>query len=163
MFRDIYEEADWILGQIRDFKERLDEVHSKAEEELALIRKKYEPEVKLLQNNIRQMEKRLKEICKKQKPVLFAETDRVELKNGAILYHAQWKVKRVRAVLKKLKELGLTEAIKTTESVKWDVLEKWPDEKLFVVGTEKVLKEDFTYELRKEKEGDKRHYRKRKN
>ena len=162
MFKDIYEEADWILGQIRDFKERLDEVHSKAEEELALIRKKYEPEIKLLQNNIQQMEKRLKEICKKQKPVLFAETDRVELKNGAILYHAKWKVRRARAVLKKLKELGLTEAIKVTESVRWDVLEKWSDEKLFIVGTEKVLKEDFTYELYKEKKENKGYYSKHK-
>lgn len=152
MFKDIFEEADWILAQIREFKKRASEIEQEATEEMNRVKAKYETELNILQDSIKGMEKRLKDLCRKEKAFLFEQTDRVDLKHGALLYHAQWRVKRARGVLKRLKELGLTDAIKVVESVRWDVLEKWSDEKLFVCGTEKVLKEDFSYELYQEKE-----------
>ena len=122
-------------------------IQDEAEAEIAKIRGKYVAEIKDLESIIQTLDKKIKTLCKYEREELFAETQRVELQHGALLYHAEWKIKRARGVLDKLEELGMTEAIKVSKSVRWDVLEKWTDEKLFLVGTERKLKESFSYEL----------------
>ena len=149
---DAFKEAEWILSQIREFKKRKEEVENKAEKEIEKIKRKYEPELKILSSNIEEMERRLRDLCKKEKAVLFSRSDRVDLPSGSLIYHAKWWVRRARGVLKRLKELGITNAIKVTETVRWDVIEKWPDEKLFLIGTERILKEEFSYEIWEKKE-----------
>jgi len=54
----------------------------------------------------------------------------------------------VRNVLERLEEMGFSEAVRVAKSVDWDVLERWPDEKLNLVGTERVPKETIEYELK---------------
>jgi len=54
---------------------------------------------------------------------------------------------RVRGMLARLEEIGAVEAIKIVKSVDWDVLDKWTDERLIEVGTERGKKERFAYEI----------------
>jgi len=144
---EAHKEADQLLMEMAGYKCRLKAIQDRAEAEIAKIRGKYVAEIKDLESIIQALDKKIKTLCKYEREELFAETQRVELQHGALLYHAEWKIKRARGVLDKLEELGMTEAIKVSKSVRWDVLEKWTDEKLFLVGTERKLKESFSYEL----------------
>lgn len=47
-----------------------------------------------------------------------------------------------------LEELGYVDGIKIEKSVNWDEIEKWSDERLTAIGTERVTKEEFGYDLR---------------
>jgi len=48
----------------------------------------------------------------------------------------------------RLKAAGFPEAVRVAESVDWDKLSAWPDERLFIVGTDRWVKEEFSYELK---------------
>ena len=87
-------------------------------------------------------------LMKLHKAALFGERDRVDLQNGALLRQVQRKVKRIKKMLARLKETGHTEAIKTVESVDWDQIEKWEDGILKELGTKRVPKEIFAYEVK---------------
>ena len=48
----------------------------------------------------------------------------------------------------KLKAMGFPEAARVAKSVDWDLLSSWPDERLFMVGTHRRVKEEFSNELK---------------
>ncbi len=147
IYPEVYKTADDLLAELKKAKEEHQKYMEQAEKEIRQVREKWLPVLESLETRINTLDRKIKSLAKKNRSEFFSETERVELANGALLYHAKWRVKRARGVLERLEGLGMTEAIKVSKSVKWDVLEKWPDEKLFVVGTERVLKEDFSYEL----------------
>jgi len=75
------------------------------------------------------------------------ESERVDLRFGALLYAIEKRVKRAKDVLQRLEEIGAEEAIIVTKSVDWDVLEGWTDERLIEVGTERKRTEKYSYEV----------------
>ena len=46
-----------------------------------------------------------------------------------------------------LEQLGYTDGIKIEKRVNWAEIEKWSDEKLAAIGTERIEKEEFGYEI----------------
>ena len=145
--RAVCDRLNGLLGEINQHKQKLNGILKQMQAEIDAVKSKYVADVRTLEATIDAIDKQIRDIIKSNKDELFVSTHRCELKNGAVLYQFQWRVKRARGVLKKLKELGYEEAIKVSESVRWDMLEKWPEEKLNMVGTLKILKESFEYEI----------------
>ena len=57
-------------------------------------------------------------------------------------------MKRAKDVLKHLEESGAEDAaFIVTKAVNWEHLEKWSDERLIEVGTERKRTENFTWEI----------------
>lgn len=117
------------------------------EKELEIVRKKFAPTIEQLETEIKTLDGEALAFAKLHAAVLFGDRDRVDLKNGAYLHATTKPVKRVRTMLETLKEQGKDEAIQIIEKVNWDVVETWTDEQLVEVGTERVPKESFAYEL----------------
>lgn len=140
--------ADEILVEIATEKADLARVQKEYEEKLEELKKQYYPLLEAKKTRLRELEKELTKLAKRERLALFAEGDRCELPHGALLLTWTRRVKRARGVLKRLEELGWEEAIVVTKKVNWDVLESWPDEKLVACGTERVVKETVEYELK---------------
>ena len=71
--------------------------------------------------------------------------NRVGARSDVTYKHA---VKRAKAVTPEVLEAhGYLDGVRVEKKVNWDVLEKWPEEKLVAVGTERKTKEDVEYEL----------------
>jgi hypothetical protein len=86
---------------------------------------------------------------KNNKEVLFDETDRLELGNGALLWSEFWKVKRAKTVTPAvLEDLGYLDGLRIEKKINWDVLEEWPEDRLIAVGTERKKKVNLEYELK---------------
>jgi phage host-nuclease inhibitor protein Gam len=117
-------------------------------EAIEAVKERHEAGMNKLQAQINTIEKGLKAYMKKHSAGIFEGDDRVELENGSLLFKVEYRVKQARGVLKKLEELGIDEAVEVSKKVKWNELEKWPVEKLVMVGTEKKRKEIFDYELK---------------
>ena len=79
---------------------------------------------------------------------LFDGEDKVTLVYGILLYGKEYKVSIPRNAIKKIKAQGWEEeAIKTAESVDRAVVEKWPEERLVMIGAQRKPKETYSYEL----------------
>ncbi len=89
-----------------------------------------------------------------EKKVLFADTDVVNLAHGSLIRALVDKVKIPKdreKVIAFCEELGFPEVVKIVKSLDREAVEKWPDERLLLIGAERKQKEEFSYDLKKEK------------
>ena len=140
--------ADAILQMIAISESRIQEVERDATSAISGIKEEYSQKLAPVQDELGRLQKLLRDHMKQRRGVFFDGTDRVDLQNGALLYKLEQRVKRARGVLEKLEKNGFSDAVKIAKSVDWDALEKWPVERLMLVGTERVKKETFEYEIK---------------
>jgi len=140
--------ADELLRLIAETERRINDITAQANAEIAEVKTRHAEKLDPLSGVLKDLERELRSHMKQHQDVLFDGKDRADFEHGALLYRLERRVKRARGVLQKLEEHGFEDAIKIAKSVDWDALESWPVERLVLVGTERVQKESFEYELR---------------
>ncbi|MDY6789700.1 MAG: host-nuclease inhibitor Gam family protein [Thermodesulfobacteriota bacterium] len=159
--KEIKKQADYLLEEIAEWQSRLAEVEKEIAIKIEEIAGKYQDDIDRLKSLIKTRDSQLRRLIKKHKKGLFIDTAqasipgpvkeiesvRIDLEHGALLYSVKKWVKRAKGMLDRLKKEKEKKAIKTTETVNWDELEKWPDDKLKKFGTERKDKELFEYEV----------------
>lgn len=93
-------------------------------------------------------EKALQSLMKKNKAVLFDGTDVVNLPPGSLIHSKVDKVTIPKTALAACKGNHFNDVIKVVESLDRDAIEKWPDAKLVLIGAERKVKEEFSYNIR---------------
>lgn len=106
----------------------------------------FAPHLSQAKEDLKAIEAELVGLAKHHKAALFEKRDRVDLPHGALIRQVQRRVKRIKGMLDRLKAARLPEAIKVSESVDWDTIEKWDAALLAKLGTKRVPKELFSYE-----------------
>ncbi|SDO03534.1 Bacteriophage Mu Gam like protein [Desulfonauticus submarinus] len=145
----VFEEIEKILSEIAHLKSQAQGVKDAWDRAISELEKQYGSKLNECKAKIKQKEKELIKLAKSNQKVVFDCGDKREFTNGTLYFAISEKVKRARGVTpKKLKELGYLDAIKVIEKVNWDTIEKWPDEKLIAIGTERIRKEEIKYETR---------------
>ncbi len=145
---DVLREIDEKLEELNEAKEEFEKLNREAQAEIERVKAAYSPRLSQLDERIKSLDESIKKILKDNKLKLFKDTDALEFEHGSVFYRVKMAVHRARGVLEKLRELGLKEAIKVVEHVRWDVIEGWDDEKLEMIGTRRKKKESFEYELK---------------
>lgn len=143
-----HEVVDSLMATMGACSRSLEKLRAVAEQETAKVKARFSPMIGQLEARVKELDAAIKKREKRDRAVLFADADRVELRHGTLLYSVERKVKKAKGVLQKLKDLAMKGAVKVAESVDWDELEKWPDEKLLMVGTKRQRVETFSYELK---------------
>ncbi len=145
---DVLQNVDKKLAEIAKLKEEYNKINQAAQKELEQVKSKYQDSLGSLEEQIKAADESIRQYLKKHKVEIFGDfSDMAEVEHGSVFYRSKLVVHRARGVLKKLEEMDLKEAIKITKSVKWDIVEKWPDEKLEMIGTKRKKREDFEYEI----------------
>lgn len=142
------EKAEMLLKTLKGLRVGLLSLQSRAEEEIARIRAGYGPTMEAHREDIERCEKELKALAKGTKSELFDGADQVTLENGVLLYTSGVKVRIPRDALERIEAEGWLEAIRIAKSVNRPVVEKWPEEKLAVIGADRKQVESFSYELK---------------
>lgn len=145
-------QADELLVKIGKLTRALEEMEAKAETEIEKIRRAYAPTIEGLQEKLRGLDRDLVKLMRKNKVKIFDGEDQVNLEHGILLYGREMKVSIPRDALGKIEAQGWLEAIKIAKSVNRGVVEKWPEERLVVIGAELRPKETYSYELKAERE-----------
>lgn len=145
-----HEEADRLLQELGQCDRQLTARRALAEAELEQLRRRHQDVLSRWEVQRAAAEKELLALEKRHWPVFFeGDSCKVELPHGALLYALSHYVKKAKAVTcEKLEEMGFPEAVKIVKSVDWDILSDWPDARLFLVGTERVPKETYGYEVK---------------
>jgi len=140
--------ADALLKEIGQIERSLQETERLVQTSIENVRQTYAGLLQEHRADLGEKAKALRKFMKANKADIFAADDRVDLDNGALLMHVTRRVKRIRDMVARLEGQGLTGAIRIAKTANWDEIEKWDDEKLALVGTERVEKEKFEYELK---------------
>ncbi len=147
----LHKRADEILAVITTTSSMMKITEDALAQAIESLQDRYGAEIEGYKIIIKDKEKELIALMKKHTGEVFDGEDRVDLDHGSLLYAIEERVKKARGVLAKLEEFKFEEAIERSAKVNWDVLEKWPVEKLILVGTERKRTEEYTYELEEAK------------
>lgn len=142
-------EAEELLLAIAVSQTGIDLLTEQFNEELEHLKAHYEGMMAPMKATVERDGKALQGLMKANKAVLFDGTDVVRLVNGTLIREAGDKVTIPKTALAKCKELGFTDIVKTVESLDRAAVEKWPDEKLFLIGAKRKPDEKFEYELKR--------------
>jgi len=139
---------DHKLKQLGRYTTSLEALKETATAEVNAVLDKYSEEIGLLEQQIKDLDKDVKGLAKKNKVVVFDGKDQVNLNHGILLWGREKKVSIPRDALGKIEAQGWNEAIKIAKSVDRSVVEKWPVERLTVIGAQRKRIEKFSYELK---------------
>jgi len=145
--------ADDLLENIRAAREIIDDLEREYLEVAARLKAEYETRLKPFREELAGDEKALLALMKACRDALFDGTDVVYLSNGTLVHSRKDKVSIPRnhdAVIALCEEHGFVDAVKIVKSLDREAIEKWPDERLFLIGAERKTREEFSYDLKKE-------------
>jgi hypothetical protein len=145
------EQADRWLAAIRDLQSSVDRTVEKYNAEIANLVESRDECVRQSREMIEARDAALLKLMKQNKAVLFDGTDLVNLNSGRLIYSKEDKVKIPRTALDSCYEHGFIDVIKIVESLDREAVEKWTDEKLFLIGATRKPKETFNYEVKQDK------------
>ncbi len=141
--------ADGLLSDLRDCTAEMVELEAGAQETISRISAEYEARIAPYREAIRDLDKNLVSLMKAERKTLFAGGDVVNLPSGSLIRSEGWRVTIPRDALGKCEELGFSEVVKIAKSLDREAVEKWPDEKLFLIGAERKPATKFSYEVKK--------------
>ncbi|MBW2052731.1 MAG: host-nuclease inhibitor Gam family protein [Deltaproteobacteria bacterium] len=142
------EQADQILAELSALKTQIETLEGQAEAEMAEIRENYQARLAGPKEKLCGLEKTLSSLMKRNIAAVFDGREKVSLKHGFLLHTRELKASIPRNALDKIEEQGWLEAVKVSKSVDRAVVEKWPDERLVVIGGKRRHVEKFTYEVK---------------
>lgn len=146
--KHVHKQANELLAKISLMAHQLDRIDAEAERELEIVRGLYSAQADPIRETIDTLEKALIKLMKTHKAEVFDGKDTVSLAHGILLYAREMKVSIPKGALEQIEEAGWSEAIRIAKSIDRAVVEKWPDERLAVIGAQKKPKETYTYELK---------------
>ena len=141
-------QADTLLSVIKSHSDKVAKMEARFNKEAAVLQKKYEVQTRTQREALTIAEQSLVALMKKERAYLFAGTDMLKLGNGSLIHNMADKVSIPKDAVERLKEQKFFEAIKTVEHADRDIIEKWPDAKLLLIGASRKTKEEFGYTLK---------------
>lgn len=154
---ELHARADGLLEEIMYLNGALNAAEEVCGVKIDEIRAEYAPQIEFDRVAIAEKVGALLGLMKKEKAALFAEKDVIGLKHGSLLrtldkkniiFHG--KKDDIIATLERL-GAGYVEAVHVAKSFDRDIIKEWPDDKITQIGAERKLKEEFSYDLKKEK------------
>ena len=143
------EHADKLLMQIREEQSTIDQTLAECKSEMEKVVARYDEKAKPLLESRDLAIGVLIKLMRSNKNILFADTDVISLNSGRLLHSKEDKVTIPRDALEKCEEQGFADVIKIAKSLDREAIEKWTDEKLFLIGAIRKPKETFNYEVKK--------------
>ena len=148
MQKSVRDDADKLLDDIGKATARLKTAEAEAEREIEVVRAHYARGIDPLRERLKELDKELITLMKSRCVPLFDGADTVKLLHGILLYAREMRVSIPKDALMKILAQGWNEAVKIVKSIGRAVVEKWPDERLVVIGAKRKEKKSYSYELR---------------
>ncbi|HPO05385.1 MAG TPA: host-nuclease inhibitor Gam family protein [Bacillota bacterium] len=133
--------------QLSDIARLAETLQKQYNDEVAAIAEKYAPSINKLKEETAAVERQMLKVARDKKKEIFGAADIYATKYGRLIRELTEKITIPRDALAKCEEHGFDEAIRIAKSLDRAVVEKWPDERLFLVGAKKDMVEKITYEL----------------
>ena len=146
---DPREQIETGLADLREKRRLLATAQEIYTAELSSLHAAWQPKIEAIRSEAEAAEKALAKIVKKNSERLFPSgADRADFDSGTIWHKVAWPVKRIKGMLGRLQNANMDSAIKVSESVIWDEVERMDAKTLAALGTERIKKESFEFEIK---------------
>jgi len=143
-------EAEMLLKVIAVCMESTQQIEAEHQAAVERIAAGFAARLAPVSRTLEDARKDLLALLRTEKRSLFGDGDVVKLKNGSLLRQLFGRVQIPRDAIVKCEELDFTEVIRIAKSLDRAAVEKWPDERLLLIGATRKMKEEFSYNLTKE-------------
>lgn len=149
------ERADELLRVAVALKARIDEEKSRYDAETRQVKERFTEMIAPTVARLKETEKEIEALAKTHQVDLFGTPGQEEaaagvrcgLPSGSLILTVRQVVRKAKAVtVEALKSLGWIDGVRVEESVAWDRIEGWTDERLAVIGTERKDKVAVSWE-----------------
>ncbi len=153
--QDVRYVLDELLARAGRLTAQVTSLEREMERRIAQIQAEFTGPMERFRAELSGVDEQIKKIAAEHDAELFPPPEEepeswVRLRYGTIIRSIERRVKRARGVLQKLEALGHMDAVKIAKSVDWAKLESWPDEDLEAVGTERVVRTVYGYNLKQD-------------
>jgi phage host-nuclease inhibitor protein Gam len=136
---DDQRQAEGALAEMAALERKKAQAKLAMQEECDAAKAKANDIITPLEARYKELDAALKKWAIMNKSVLFAERKTLDLAFGVIGFIASTKIKQMNGVseadtLAKLKQFGFVEGIRVTETPDKEAMEKWPEDRLALVG-----------------------------
>jgi len=142
------DDAQALLLRIADATDKISENERMCRAEVEQVEDRYRSAACSFRDALKRDAAALLALMKRHRRALFAETDVVNLPAGSLIRTEADKVTIPRGALERCIALALDDAIKTVKSLDREAVEKWPDERLFLIGAKREPREEFSYDIK---------------
>ena len=139
--------ADRMLAEIGRLGRTIEAAEAEAQVKIEQIRQFTVAELEPVRDRLKETEKALLKLMKAERKAIFDGNQKVTLEHGILIHTREKKVSIPRDALKRIKVLGWVSAIKISESLDRGVVEKWTDERLFLIGAERKERPEWKWEV----------------
>ncbi|MDX9785468.1 MAG: host-nuclease inhibitor Gam family protein [Desulfobacterales bacterium] len=151
--------ANAALAEIAVLKRQIEQIEGELNEQIDRLKADAEARAASLQTSLSAIEGGLLAFAEYNKTDLFADKRSKELDFGMLGYRRSKEIRprpkhTWAMILGRIKELGFTGALRVEEKVNKDELHQWPDERLELIGAQRVEKDSFWYEIDQQKIAD---------
>lgn len=146
--QEIKRASDVALAHIAEISRDIKGLEDEAEIAVQKVMAQYATTIAPLKAMLAKNVAWLKDTMKSNRAVLFSVSDVVDLVHGSLIRNVDDKVTIPRDALERCRAQGFTDVIKIAESLDREAVEKWPDERLFLIGAARKPKEEFSYDLK---------------
>lgn len=148
-------QVEAALKNIACIDRKMEAIKADMNENIELIKTNAAAKVAPLKGDRKNLETALKQFFVLKKSELFRSKKSLELTHGTVGFRKSSKLKALahmtwEQILGKLKEFGMTSAIRSTEKVNREELRTWSDSKLESIGVAKVESDEFFFEVAQE-------------
>ncbi|MCZ2417451.1 MAG: host-nuclease inhibitor Gam family protein [Burkholderiales bacterium] len=142
-----------ILSLITDEAEGIQRQY---DNEIDAVAKKYAASINTLKEKAAGIEKEMLKAAHQARKEIFGASDIYATEYGQLLREIAEKVTIPRDAITKCEEYGFNEVVVISKALDRAAVEKWPDEKLFLLGAKKRIIEKIVYERRRDVGRDKK-------
>lgn len=142
------ERADAYLEDLGEMAGRIQALERQAQADMEAVKAKWAAVLEPLKEEFKAVERDLLALLKRETAAVFNGADKVSLRHGVLIHGKEFKVKIPRGALQKVEEMGWMEAVRISKSLDRSVVERWPVERLEMIGATRKLVEKFAYELK---------------
>ena len=153
---DDQKQAEGALAEMAALERKMAQAKLDMQEECDAAKAKAGETIAPLESRYKELDAALKKWATMNKSVLFAERKTLDLAFGVIGFLASTKIKQMNNVseadtLAKLKQFGFTDGIRLIETPDKEAMEKWPEDRLALVGCVRRTTDNWHCKTKQEK------------
>lgn len=153
---DDQKQAEGALAEMAALERKIEQAKLVMQEEADAAKAKAQGIITPLEARWKELNGAIKKWATMNKSVLFVERKSLDLAFGSFGFVASTKVQQMNGVgeeetITKLKQYGFTEGIRIIEEVNKEAMEKWPEERLALVGCLRRSADNWFCKVKQEK------------
>lgn len=146
-----WDDVNLNLKEIAECEIEIEKIEAEMNKKISDVKLEAEMDAKPYKESIKTLEKQVKDFVEVNRADLKGKTKFLNFGKTGFRKSTKLVLRKIDNIIKNLKSFGMTDCIKTKETINKDALKKYPDADIAKIGVTKKVEDVFWYEVDREK------------